>query len=149
MNTSRHLLRYKHSLLTLLVIFIIFAFSFQSGDDSTNQSGWVVQIVINIFTFLHLPTTGYPLAFIVRKLAHFSEYFVLGLTIPSTQKELNFSNLKTIIFVIPLIDEGIQFFTPGRVSSPIDMSIDACGLFTGLLVSYFFYKAFILKNKAS
>lgn len=137
MKSTQPWQRYKHRLLTLLVILIIFAFSFQSGDESTNQSGWVVQIVINIFTFLHLPTTGYPLAFIVRKVAHFSEYFVLGLTIPSTQKELNFSNLKTIIFLIPLIDESIQYFIPGRVSSPIDMSIDACGLLTGMLIIQF------------
>lgn len=137
MKSTQPWQRYKHRLLTLLVILIIFAFSFQSGDESTNQSGWVVQIVINIFTFLHIPTTGYPLAFFVRKVAHFSEYFVLGLTIHATKKELGFPKLRTFIFIIPIIDESIQYFIPGRVSSPIDMSIDACGLLTGMLIIQF------------
>ncbi len=132
--------RYKHTLLTLLVMTIIFAFSLQSGDDSSNQSGWIVQIVITLFTFLHIPTTGYPLAFMVRKVAHFSEYFVLGLTMPFTIKERQLPSLKYLVFIIPILDESIQYFTPGRVMSPIDMGIDSLGLLSGICVSTFLKK---------
>ncbi len=136
-------LKLKYSVLSLIVILIIFGFSLQSGDDSSSQSGWIVQIVINLFTLLNIPTSGYPLALIVRKTAHFSEYFVLGLTVPHTEKELNQAHLHYFLYLIPIMDESIQFFTPGRVMSPIDMFIDACGYTCG----YFLSLKFLLKEK--
>ena len=132
-NDSPFKLRY--TLITVFVILIIFTFSLQSGDDSTNQSSWIVQIVISVFTFLNIPTTGYPLALLVRKTAHFSEYFVLGLTVPKTEKELSFPSFHYYLYLIPVIDESIQFFTPGRVMSPLDMGIDALGFTCGYYLS--------------
>lgn len=142
MNNAKLKLRYSY--LTLIVILIIFAFSLQSGDDSTNQSGWIVQIVIHVFTFFHIPTTGYPLSLIVRKTAHFSEYFVLGLTSPKTKEELNIKNFHLLLYLIPIIDESIQYFMPGRVMSPLDMSIDAFGYTCGYFLAK---KLFKLKNR--
>ncbi len=127
--------RFKYTFLTVFVILIIFAFSLQSGDDSSNQSGWIVQIVVNIFTFLNIPTSGYPLSLIVRKTAHFTEYFVLGLTVPKTEKELSVPSLHYFLYLIPIIDESIQYFMPGRVMSPIDMGIDTCGFTCGYFIS--------------
>lgn len=123
--------RYPSTYLSLFIILVIFSFSLQSGYDSSLQSGWIVNLVFNLFTFLHFPTQGYPLALIIRKVAHFSEYFVLGLTLPQTTKELNFPSLKYLIFIVPLLDESIQYFTPGRVMSMIDMGIDSLGLIVG------------------
>ena len=100
----------------------------------------IVVCVFNLFTFLHLPTQGYPLALIIRKVAHFSEYFVLGLTLPQTTKELNFPSLKYLVFIIPLLDESIQYFTPGRVMSIIDMGIDSLGLIVGYHLASRIYK---------
>lgn len=125
-----------------MILLIIFSFSLQAGSESDLQSGFVVKMVISLFEFFHLPTSGYPLAFYVRKVAHFTEYFVFGLSLVFSAKELKNPKLLYLGFLIPIIDEGIQAFVPNRVPSMIDMGIDALGLVCGIL----FIRLFFLKN---
>lgn len=133
---------YRSTMLSLMILLIIFSFSLQAGSESDLQSGFVVKMVISLFEFFHLPTSGYPLAFYVRKVAHFTEYFVFGLSLVFSAKELKNPKLLYLGFLIPIIDEGIQAFVPNRVPSMIDMGIDALGLVCGIL----FIRLFFLKN---
>lgn len=133
MRTLRTLRNKPLTFLALLWIGVIFAFSMQGGDASSSQSGFVVTLVIQLFKILSLPTEGYNLPFYVRKVAHFTEYFILGILSAVAQKEK--TGHPALYLLIPIIDESIQFFTPGRVMSPIDMAIDMSGYVCGYTVS--------------
>lgn len=126
-----------HPILTLLWIGVIFTFSLSSGAESSLQSGMIVSFVRSAFSALHIPTEGYDLVFWIRKLAHFTEYFILGLSMVNTVKALNKRLLFALVFLVPIIDESIQFFTPGRAMSVMDMGIDALGILFGILVLSF------------
>lgn len=134
--------KYTSTLMSIVLLCVIFGFSLQAGDESNLQSGFIVNIVIYFFNLLFIPTTGYPLAFYVRKFAHFSEYFVFGFTLPQTKNEIKFKQLHFLMFMIPIMDEGIQLFVPGRVASPVDMLIDGLGLVCGYNL-----RLLILNNK--
>lgn len=123
-------------LLTIVWILVIFSFSLQAGDESTTQSGFIVQIVVSIFKLLSIPTEGYNLAFWVRKTAHFTEYFILGFWVYQSYKEKPHKVFLYGAYWVPILDEWIQAFVPGRVSSPIDMGIDALGLSVGLYLMF-------------
>jgi len=122
-----------HPILTLLWIGVIFTFSLSSGADSSLQSGMIVSIVRSAFSVLHIPTEGYNLVFWIRKLAHFTEYFILGLMMVNTVRSIDKKYLYGLVFLVPVIDESIQYFTPGRAMSVIDMGIDASGLLLGIV----------------
>jgi VanZ family protein len=132
----RLLKSHRYTVLSLLVLMIIFSFSLQAGVESDLQSGFVVKWVIAVFELLNLPTTGYPLAFYVRKVAHLSEYFVFGLTWLLSVQELKNPKFLFLGFLIPMVDEGIQAFVPLRSPSIMDMGIDALGLSLGILLMH-------------
>jgi len=106
----------------------------QGGESSSFQSGFIVKAVVWVFNQLSLPTEGYNLAFWVRKTAHFTEYFILGLFWLKAQSKPFTHLFFYAIFLIPILDESIQYFTPGRVMSGVDMLIDAFGLLSGILL---------------
>lgn len=137
-----------YPLLTLIWIGVIFSFSLSNGEASTAQSGLVVGLVRSAFTALHIPTEGYNLVFWVRKGAHFSEYFVLGLLIRRTVQDLGNRVYLCLVFLVPVIDETLQLFSPGRAFSPVDMAIDAAGILSGILVLSFLFKVLSVKHKS-
>jgi len=85
--------------------------------------------------------TGLPYDFLLRKIAHISEYFILTLFLYRAFK--NTFTLKPLrLFVYPattavlyaVSDETHQLFVPGRGGSPRDVFIDAIGIFGFYLV---------------
>ena len=76
----------------------------------------------------------------IRKLAHFMEYFVLAILVLWATKDTPlFSNrLLTILLfmvLVPIIDETIQIFVPGRVGAIQDCIIDMCGYLTCIMLN--------------
>ena len=118
--------------LALAVLLFIFSNSLRNGEESMNQSSFFVTIFQAIFD----PNKNMPLddvTYIVRKLAHFTEFFILGLTttmfLYHLGKEINKRNYILPFFICLLsasIDEFIQNFT-GRTSSGVDVIIDFSG----------------------
>ena len=78
----------------------------------------------------------------VRKLAHFTEYFILGVLVIFTVREYGIKN-----FFVPLVicilyacsDEIHQLFIKERTASVFDAIIDSCGSLTSILLLYYFY----------
>ena len=98
-------------------IVFIFSNSLQIADVSEGASGRVLGILQGILRHLGLPGAADRLTMhIVRKLAHFCEYLLVG-------------GLLTA-----LTDETIQLFVPGRSGQVTDIWIDFSGVMTGLLV---------------
>ncbi len=57
-----------------LFVLFIFSNSMQNGTDSGNRSGFVTEFFNRFLSLFHLEVTEH----FIRKAAHFSEYFVLG-----------------------------------------------------------------------
>lgn len=77
----------------------------------------------------------------VRKLAHFSEYALLGFMIVLAIRiaplmKSRFLNFVLLMLAIPLTDEGIQRFVPGRGPAFLDSFIDMGGILAGAFVGY-------------
>lgn len=141
----------KRIILWILVILwmtVIFTFSSFNSSESSKQSKGVINFVIknvvkifdkdltleeetNIVNKLHTP---------VRKLAHFSIYFILGVLVSLLLKTYNL-NTKNIILLSILIcflyscsDEIHQLFISGRSGEIRDILIDTLGSTFGIII---------------
>uniref|UniRef100_UPI004055EFBE VanZ family protein n=1 Tax=Agathobacter sp. TaxID=2021311 RepID=UPI004055EFBE len=133
--------------ITLLWIAVIFSFSLQSGEDSGQLSGGVVSWIVETLSltkFMDLDT----IHFLVRKTAHFTEYFILGTFTYLTLQQTKFPGKKAagILFCIMVasFDETIQLFVGGRAGQLMDVALDGtgslCGIFFMCLWSVFYDK---------
>ena len=118
--------------LVLIWMTIIFIMSSFNAEDSANQSNFIVNIIANIFNIENVKL----LSLIIRKLAHFTEYLILGtlvinmFTKNNAKKTYLLSILLCIIYAIS--DEIHQIFTPGRACQIKDILIDSVGSITGI-----------------
>ena len=135
------------SIILLLLTFIqIYRFSDQDGDTSGELSKRVVRKAINIFPYTKnlsdetkekMVEGAQP---IVRKLAHFSIYTLVGVFIMSfisTYKiHLKYKFLVSILvgLLYAISDEYHQSLTPGRGPSVMDVFIDTSGVIFGILI---------------
>lgn len=115
-------------LTVFIYIGFIFSNSLMNGVSSGNLSLKIVKVIVNI-----IPNINQDVIHLyIRKLAHFTEFFILGLLLAATIKNYPLIKNKIINFniflIIPVIDETIQNFVVGRVSSLIDILIDTSGL---------------------
>jgi len=75
----------------------------------------------------------------IDKLAHFTQYLILGLLVNRWLKRMNMSGKKSLymygfILALALIDELHQIFIPGRSFSVYDMIANGSGLVCGYLI---------------
>lgn len=126
----------------LAVLITIFCLSAQNGEDSSATSGF--------FTRLVTALVGHSVEeSIVRTLAHFCEFAVLGLlvsnlffAIKNTPKPF-FSTILSAAYA--LTDEIHQIFVPGRACQLSDWAVDFGGIVLGVAVFCVIY--FIIKYK--
>ena len=131
-------------ILVILWMILIFIMSSFSGNDSSNQSNFIVDIISNIFNINNIEL----LSLIIRKLAHFTEYFILGILVYNMIYNLNKKKYISIIICIlyAISDEIHQLFVIGRSCKFIDILIDSCGSITGIYFLYLIYKIFLKKK---
>lgn len=130
--------------LLLFLTASIFSRSLKSGAESSEESEAVGNIINGIFKILNIDSEiGQHF---IRKLAHFTEYFVLGMLAYLTSVQLPFSRTKLISFiysaVIASLDETIQLFVAGRNASITDILIDSCGAACGIAATIFIFFLF-------
>lgn len=111
--------------ITAIWICVIIWFTLQTGDESSQTSGRIAALLIKL---LSIDDPG-KLELVIRKLAHFSEYAVLGFLSFLTVKKLKVKTWFSILSVVLVAccDEFIQSFVPGRGPSPVDVMIDCSG----------------------
>ena len=117
-------------LFVLIWMIIIFIMSSFDSSESSNQSNFIVNIISNIFNIDNINA----LSLIIRKLAHFSEYFILGILVyNSTQNYKKYIWLPIIICISYAISDEIhQIFVPGREGRVLDITIDSIGATIGI-----------------
>jgi len=110
---------------------IIFLFSAQTGEQSSESSGLVEQL-LSIFSFIPNRIFGLELQLLIRKAAHFTEYLILYLlmfNVMINHQSLKKSLVYTLVgvFLYACTDEIHQAFVPGRACTFIDVLIDTSG----------------------
>ena len=122
------------SLLSIVWIMVIFSFSLQSGDESGKLSGGIVAWIVGLFFPEDFAYIGL-VHFLVRKAAHFTEYFILGVLLSLTAREAKWSRplIKPWIMgtLVACCDETIQLFSEGRAGMITDVMLDSSGVLTG------------------
>jgi len=129
-SQNRHKLIFP--ILTIVWILIIFSFSIQSGSLSSLQSGFISSQISRLLLTLNIVVEPKTLSFVIRKLAHFTEFFILGCIVRKSSFDLNRKDILYFIFIIPVIDEFIQYFVPERAMTLMDMGIDSIGILVGI-----------------
>ena len=123
---------------TLLILWMLFIFIMSSfnGVMSSNQSGSIATLIYNIFNI----SDTEKVSFIVRKCAHVSEFFILGILVINLVSKYNVKHIYLISFIICVLyassDEFHQLFVPGRSGQVTDVLIDLIGVFLGLLLVF-------------
>lgn len=129
-------------MLILLTVAFIWGNSLLEPEISWSVSN-AVQRFLSYFTPVDEPELTTSLwGAVVRKLAHFSEFFVLGglLLLRLRKKESHIPCSAFLCGVLTaLIDETIQFYT-GRTSSVFDVWLDTAGAACGILIFFLLYK---------
>ncbi len=106
----------------------------QSANESNVSSNFVLDLLANYFPILKEPQIMMTSILIIRKLAHFTEYVILGLLYTKASKAQSWNKLLLLGCLVPILDETIQIFVPGRSAAVVDMMIDLSGYLTGLLI---------------
>lgn len=128
----------------LLWIGLIFYMSNQPGDVSSKQSGLVLKLFQAIGIDLN-NELGELATFIVRKTAHFTEYFILYmLTVNVMKYYFNINKAILYAFVFSFFyactDEIHQYFIPGRAMAFKDVLIDSSGALLSMIITKLNFK---------
>lgn len=132
-------------ILVIIWMIIIFCFSNQSATESSKLSdGLINKTITKVYKIFEPNITTeeekqiiekyvYP----VRKLAHFTLYFILGILVFNYLKHFNINAILIslcICVLYAITDEIHQFFIPGRACQIFDVFIDSMGSLTSLTI---------------
>ena len=141
-------------LLLVLLYGVIFSFSAQNGEASTEISMGVSDSLVGVLDFLTFgkmdADTLTELALVIehpiRKTAHFLEFALMGILIysmlyyPIVNSKIRFWLSLIWLVLSAAADELHQYFVPGRWGSVKDVLLDTCGGLVGILICRFLYK---------
>ena len=149
-------------LAVIAVAAMIFLFSAQEGDDSSELSGRVTGAVLSVLMpgFRQMSAAERQpylerWGLVIRKLAHFSEYALLGMTLVNFLRlEVRGKRMRILLLLAwaaaaayACTDELHQMYVSDRAAAVTDVCIDAAGAFTGALLASVWFKLRALKRK--
>lgn len=136
----------KHWLwiVTILWICFIFGNSLMNAELSGNTSGNLSRILFDLLMKAGITITFDAFHHFIRKLAHFTEYFILAVLVCLSLKYQPLRiNRKTcflcFMVITPCTDEFIQHFVPGRYGAFSDCLLDMSGFCTGAFIFFCLY----------
>ena len=140
----------------VLILWMIVIFSFSSADanKSTGTSDKVITTMIEIkdkITNNETPNNEKEIivknsSFYIRKIAHITEYLILGFLMFNLLNQYSVTNIYYAIglsILYSCTDEFHQLFINGRSGSIRDILIDSIGI----LIGTYLYKLLFIKNK--
>ena len=142
-------------ILLILWMILIFCFSNQKADNSSKLSDGVIVKVASIFVKDDLTKDKKnelidKYTFIVRKIAHFSIYLILGIFSFNLISSYDIKNIVLYSLLICIVyasaDEFHQLFVMGRSCEVRDVLIDTLGSLIGILI-YYKIKLLYLKDE--
>lgn len=133
----------------IIINILIWLNSLMPASVSGEQSSIVVNILYPPFQDIFEVNT---FTIIIRKLAHFTEYFLLSVVFGLYYLNIHQKKypLITIIhgLLVAIIDEVIQHFVPGRIGLITDVLIDFSGVIVGICL-IFLINLLVLKKTHS
>ena len=119
---------------------LIWGNSMRTSTQSAQQSGSLLAFLTPWLTALGIQPEGFHS--ILRKLAHFSEYGLLGVLWtmelwlgPHREKRRGAMERLSFCMLTAFLDETIQLFVPGRSGEIRDVWIDTAGAWTGIVIT--------------
>ena len=135
-TTFQKIYFYVSLIIVIALLVLIFCLSHQSGEDSTETSGWFTALLNFIFPFELTED-------FVRTMAHFSEFaclsFFMNNLFVAYKEKLNPVVACTLSFFYAITDEIHQIFVPGRACQFLDMMVDLAGIISGFIVYALIY----------
>jgi len=139
LDTLKKVTRYALLALMLLTVLFIFYNSMLPPEESQEQSDTIKDVIVEVLPD-NSPSEGFVEKYI-RKIAHFSEYGLLGIEVALyiiffERKRLVYSPLALLIpFLVGFLDESIQSLTD-RGPAISDVWIDIGGFATFFLLCF-------------
>ncbi len=144
MNSKKILLNIFSWLAVVLTMIMIVNFSVENGEESTETSNNVVDVVIETLPNKEniTPEQKDNIGGTIRKLAHFGIYMLLGLSLANAFK-VDFANIMPYPLILAfagslqfsLFDEFVlQANTSGRAAEWNDIFIDSMGAIIGIII---------------
>ena len=129
--------KYVFLILSLLTVCFIWHNSMADAPHSSRTSLYVLHLIQNYFAGVseveHL-TNG-----ILRKMAHVTEYALLGIALcglfSCLRRKYKIFITAVMAFFIAAVDESIQMFSPGRSAEFHDVLLDTSGAVLGAVMS--------------
>ena len=133
-------------ILLAIAFYIIYNFSAQNGEISGSLSQKVTEFIVNIISKIKTMDINQQLHWIaklhpiVRKLAHFGVYTVVGFSVMGFMCTFDIRNIFKLLisFAVGLTyaisDEIHQYFIPGRNANIVDVGIESLGVLTGIFI---------------
>ena len=115
-----------------------------TGAYSSSVTGWVLAQVLLLLHIHVTPTTFTTIHFLIRKLAHVTEYAIFSLLLyhsfaarhPKRWSARSALGALLVAALFSLADEYHQSFVPGRTASVKDCGIDTAGALFGIALLY-------------
>ena len=137
-------------MLLVLWMAMIFLMSAEPGAESTETSNLVAGIIYGFYDFVwhgasHLSESEFMALYLqpIRKLAHFTEFMILGIllyiNIREYRKDKAFLYSLICSALYALSDEIHQLFVVNRYCSLKDMCIDTAGALFGICLCHLVY----------
>ena len=148
-ETLRFVLKPMSFMPAIIMMCLIYTLSAQEGNTSSQLS---YKVGVKIFTFANekldkgwseekISDLSMHYQYYVRKTAHFTEYFFLGVSVAFPLYVYGVRGM-LLVFLAGLFcagfagfDEYHQSFVAGRGPSPKDVVIDCCGAFPGIILT--------------
>lgn len=143
---KKNVLRIILILLLLGTFYIIFGFSSQDGEKSGSLSRRITEKIATLIpqiqkeNEIEKENIMNTMESIIRKMAHFSIYTVVGLLLMSLVSTYNIKEKNRLIITLTAgiiyasSDEIHQSFVPGRSPMITDVVIDTMGVILGILL---------------
>jgi VanZ family protein len=130
---------------------VIFTLSHMPGPQSAETSR-LVEFLLEQLGIDLSEVFGKHAVYVVRKTAHFTEYFILALLVRRALSDQESPRRQflawTFAFAFACSDEFHQLFIPRRTGTPVDVLIDGAGAGLALAVAGLFMVLFRRRKKA-
>lgn len=134
------------TLLFVSWLILIYLLSAETGDQSGSLSDGILLSIAKLLKISDTKAFVNTFGFFIRKLAHFSEYFILYILTYECFKEYNCPKLIVVSVLFCVLyasfDEFHQLFVDGRCGQITDVMIDT----SGSVVSCFLWRL-VKKNE--
>lgn len=130
-------------IISIIIMILIFSFSNKNSKESNGTSKNIINYSITIYEKIFDKKVNHEiiikkLNYSVRKLAHYTLYFLLGISIYNLILYTKFDNKIIISIIICMLyaftDEFHQLFIIGRTGQFKDIIIDTIGSTTSILI---------------